>query len=774
MPFQPCAASQEAYLHRQRPSFLVEEVVAYLNSLRTRLTKPGITAKVYLWMAAVIFGVLVITAITWVQASDEAQDRSQRAIDSALLVFDADLAQEDRAMNTLGHWLVGQESLISMVSSGDAAGITRSLSLLSRDNLVSSIMVTDREGAVLSRTRQGEQMTTGDNIRNLPGVSEALAGQDTTGVIQDSSGRLERFSALPVYQPNPKLPVGALVLGFSLDQVFATSLSKKLDKEIAVFYDDKLVLSTLTNQHGAPWLGEAVPAPISKAEKRGRASDFFILHTDEDDYLFKFNPLPSSDRAAVAMYGIGVQMETINATRLVLFRTYALGLVFIGLALALFSLLFARAIIAPAHKLLAATRKMSMGDLSSSISIERGDELGELAVNLDRARARLDKLLKEMAVENERLAAIVNSIGVAAVVTDHNYRILGVNRAAEMLLGKSQLSLLGQPLYSLFVLVPNSEAMPTLWNAQPAAPDGEHKLFVRARLPLRENPKLIVDIISTQVETVAAPGCSVHLLQDISAQEQSTRAKDDFIINLAHELRSPLASLRTSIELIIEDYGVMSKRDMGVMLRTLQKSSIKFQTLVENLIEVGNIQASHFRVKPVPTTIDDVIRDAVNHMNPLLQAKGQRLELKFEAEPKLIVMADRRRVLQVLINLITNASKYGPEDQPIILSSCRDSGFVFLGVTDRGPGIPPEEQKGLFQRFFRTKLAEEEGAGIGLGLALTKEIVEAHGGTVGLTSTPGQGTTFWFSLPESTTQDLALAPRGRNAIRSLYESSAGG
>lgn len=677
-------------------------------------------------------------------------------------------------MNTLGIWLAEQESFALMIGRGDAAGLSRSLAPLTRDNLISSTVVTDQEGVVLSRTRGGEQLTSGDNIRNLPGVSEALAGQSTTGTILDSSGRLERFSAMPVYRAEQKLPVGVLVLGVTMDYGFVASLSKKIDKEVAILYEDRLALSTMASQ-GAPRSIQALPAPVAKAANQGRPSDFVVLNFAGDDYLFKFSPMGGSDGASEAMYGVGVPTDTISSARLVLFKTYALGLVFIGLALAFFGILFTRAVVVPAHKLLAATRQMTTGDLSSSINLGRRDELGELAESLDCARQNFERNLRVIASENERLVAIVDSMGVAAIITDHNHRIVGVNHAAQMLLGTGQSSLLGQLFHSLFVLIPTSDAtMPALWNALPGAAGGDQKLFSRARFPLHENPKTVVEILSSQIETSTSPTGYVHLLQDVSAHEQSTRAKDDFIINLAHELRSPLASLRTSIELILEDYAVMSKRDLGVMLRSLQKSSIKFQTLVENLIEVGNIQASRFRVKPVPTTLDGVIRDAVNHMNPLLKAKGQRLELKLEAEPKLVVMADRRRVLQVLINLITNASKYGPEDEAIGLSSCRDGGFVFLGVTDRGPGIPLEEQDGLFQRFYRTKLAEEEGTGIGLGLALTKEIIEAHGGTVGLTSALGQGTTFWFSLPEGPTQEPGLPQQGREGIRSVYESSVGG
>ena len=112
-----------------------------------------------------------------------------------------------------------------------------------------------------------------------------------------------------------------------------------------------------------------------------------------------------------------------------------------------------------------------------------------------------------------------------------------------------------------------------------------------------------------------------------------------------------------------------------------------------------------------------------------------------------MVSADRPRIVQVLINLITNASKYGPESEPILVSVSTQDHMATIDVEDRGQGISLEEQENLFKRFYRGRRAEEEGIGIGLGLALAREIVTAHGGQIGVKSGLGKGTTFWFSLP---------------------------
>jgi signal transduction histidine kinase len=366
-------------------------------------------------------------------------------------------------------------------------------------------------------------------------------------------------------------------------------------------------------------------------------------------------------------------------------------------------------------------------------------------------RQQLRQAFQSVTLEKSRNAAIIQHMGVAAVITDHSLNIAAVNPAAEALLKQSQANLLDKSWHTVFdvngVNGLDGKASPPFWSLGETEAGGNHNLMVRGRFPLRAHSQITLDVISTQVEVEGEPAGFVHILQDASAQEQLVRAKDEFIMNAAHELRGPLASLRASIELLVEDYATMSKPDLGVMLRTMQRAVVKFQGLVENLVDMGNIQAGRFRVRPVSTQLSGLIQDALAQVDPLLRGRGQSTEVKIDC-PSVFVSADRPRIVQVLINLLTNASKYGPEREPITLSAHSDEGCVVIEVTDRGAGIAPEEQAHLFQRFYRGRRAEEEGIGIGLGLALAREIVTAHGGQMDVRSQIGEGTTFWFSLPK--------------------------
>lgn len=378
------------------------------------------------------------------------------------------------------------------------------------------------------------------------------------------------------------------------------------------------------------------------------------------------------------------------------------------------------------------------------------EETKARAKQMEMLRRELDEALRSTMQQKSRYAAVLHSISVAAVTTDSSHRIEAINPAAEALLQADEGSVIGRPWHELFVV--NNEyadSAKPFWQFEAKARTGGHVPIVHARLPLRARPQVVLDINSSEVQVEGAPLGHVHILQDVSAQEDFARLKDEFMLNLAHELKGPLASWRAGLDLFAEDYASMNERQREVWLQSLQKNLNKYQSLLEQLMEIGKAQAGKFRIRPYYTKLNQLIRDTSSQLVLLLNRKGQTLDLNLDLPDSFEVLADRKLVAQVLTNLLSNASKYGPPDKPISVTTCTERGWVFIRVTDRGAGIRPEELAQLFTRFYRGKRAEEEGAGIGLGLALAKGVIEAHGGQIGVSSQVGEGSTFWFSLPEA-------------------------
>jgi K+-sensing histidine kinase KdpD len=175
------------------------------------------------------------------------------------------------------------------------------------------------------------------------------------------------------------------------------------------------------------------------------------------------------------------------------------------------------------------------------------------------------------------------------------------------------------------------------------------------------------------------------------------------------------------------------------------------QTLIDNLLEGASIESGHFRVSPRLCDPSEVIAEAVGTMQPLLDKHNQSLVIELPATMPL-VRADPRRTVQVLINLLSNASKYGPDAADIEISTAVEGDWVRISVSDRGPGVPLDQRQDLFRPFVHPKPGNDKAeVGVGLGLSVAKAIIEGQGGRVGVEERPGGGSVFWFTLPKERT-----------------------
>jgi signal transduction histidine kinase len=217
------------------------------------------------------------------------------------------------------------------------------------------------------------------------------------------------------------------------------------------------------------------------------------------------------------------------------------------------------------------------------------------------------------------------------------------------------------------------------------------------------------------------------------------------ILDVAHELRSPLHAFNLAIGGLVGAPQEVSEPDRQRLVSALQRSSVHLQTLVENLLDAASLGASQFSLIPDTIDLSTVIRESVLIMDPLLGPRNQRIIVELPDEP-LVVHGDAQRLRQVLVNLLHNAIKYGPPDDKIKVRARRKRGEIIIRVTDRGPGIPEDEQARIFDRYYRGGAASAVGHGNGLGLSIARASILAHGGTIGVRNESKIGTTFWFTL----------------------------
>ena len=221
--------------------------------------------------------------------------------------------------------------------------------------------------------------------------------------------------------------------------------------------------------------------------------------------------------------------------------------------------------------------------------------------------------------------------------------------------------------------------------------------------------------------------------------------KTEFVSMVSHELRTPLTSIQGYAELLLEDEQIAQEHRESLAI--VKKNSERLLGLINDLLDVSRMEAGRLDLHRTSLDLAHLILEVADSLRPLIETKRQQLRLDLgEALPA--VWADQDRVTQILTNLISNAHKYTLVEGSIMVAARRDDGFVRVDVSDTGIGLSPEDQAQLFTKFFRAHdRSPQAGGGTGLGLVITRLLVELHGGRITVSSAPGQGSTFSFSLP---------------------------
>jgi NtrC-family two-component system sensor histidine kinase KinB len=234
-------------------------------------------------------------------------------------------------------------------------------------------------------------------------------------------------------------------------------------------------------------------------------------------------------------------------------------------------------------------------------------------------------------------------------------------------------------------------------------------------------------------------------LRDVTRLTELDRLKSEFVMTASHELRTPLTSIGMSIKLLLEKSMEKLDEKERQLLLVAHEDLERLKTLVNNLLDLSKIEAGRMEMEFENISIDNLCQNAADVLKTQIDAKGVHFTL--DLQPHLPnVKADANKIIWVLTNLISNALRYTDSGRHIRLSAERIGPYVHVSVTDNGPGIPFEAQSKIFDKFVQIKSDRALG-GSGLGLTICREIVRAHGGTIWLDSTPGEGSTFTFTLP---------------------------
>jgi len=362
------------------------------------------------------------------------------------------------------------------------------------------------------------------------------------------------------------------------------------------------------------------------------------------------------------------------------------------------------------------------------------DEIYELAESYNAMAVRLGEAFSAIQEREQEITAVVESMAEGVVAFDSAGTVRVVNPEALVLLGESDAeALLGLPADAI-------TADGAILEAVAAGLSGDG---VSATTEMGERS---VMLHSTPLHGVSGEvRGAVLLLFDVTEQRRSEAAQRSFVANASHEIRTPIAALKGLLELL-EDGAKEDPEVRDDFIRTMQLEVDRLGRLAGDLLILAQLEAGSLQLNREPQSANAMVESVQGVMRALAERAGVELVVD-TPEADLQVLADRDRIMQVLIGFVDNALKHSTPGDSVKLRAADSQHGVTFSVADHGPGIPADAVPRIFDRFYRGEGQRAGARGAGLGLAIAKEIVEAHGSSVDVRETPGGGATFAFTLP---------------------------
>jgi signal transduction histidine kinase/DNA-binding response OmpR family regulator/HAMP domain-containing protein len=412
--------------------------------------------------------------------------------------------------------------------------------------------------------------------------------------------------------------------------------------------------------------------------------------------------------------------------------TAAGGLALAG-AIALVALLLA-GVRRPLEDLVGASARLAGGDLTARVDDNRGpDELRELGRSFNAMADDLEKANRKLEAERRRLDVTVRSLGDGLLLIDEEGLVAAANPRALQ--------------YAPDVRIGHPPELAGL-----ALPTTDEALGVEILL---EHEGRTLAVTAARLDERDADGGVVWTLRDATERARLERLKSEFVATASHELRSPLTSIKGFVELLSAGEGLDARQ--REFLDIVLVSTNRLVDLVNDLLDVARLEAGRVEVHRRAIDVAEAVEDVAALLRGRIEAKAQHLEIDVaEGTPR--VLADPTRLRQMLMNLVTNAHLYTDEGGTVALHAGPSPAGVRLEIADTGRGMTAAELEHVFERFSRGR-GSTGTPGTGLGLAIVKSLVDLHGGTIDVSSTPGVGTTFAITLPAAPTPGIVTRPR---------------
>ncbi len=405
----------------------------------------------------------------------------------------------------------------------------------------------------------------------------------------------------------------------------------------------------------------------------------------------------------------------------------------------------------PIKELSRSIKEIAAQNYDQRVHFESHSEFGELARSFNTmaqkleeySNSKLDKILKE----NRRIETLISNMHDPVIGIDETRKILFVNDQALNITGLKRRDMLGRSILDLAVI---NDLIRTLIRdlvspVEPAREIKPIKIFADQKESYFEEEIIEIKIIPTGEQKYRLIGHFIWM-RNITPFKELDFAKTNFIATVSHELKTPISSIQLSLDILSHKNTGELNPDQVKLVESIREDNERLLKITKELLNMSQVETGNIQLNKHLTNPEEIVRIAYEATRVQLEQK--QIELRQEAETDLPkVDADREKTAWVLINFITNAIKYSPENSEIVLSVRKDQNELVFAVRDFGPGIEIRYTQRIFERYFQIPGGVKRGTG--LGLAISKDFIEAQGGTIGVNSSVGLGSTFYFRFPFS-------------------------
>lgn len=433
---------------------------------------------------------------------------------------------------------------------------------------------------------------------------------------------------------------------------------------------------------------------------------------------------------------------------------------------------FSRQLIRPIRELTMGAKRMERGEFDRPINVKTNDELEELADTFNGMAQGIKKLISDLKTNNVRLKFeqiklnnIISSVSDGVIAVNSKGEILSINPPAAKMIDKNPKTLEGKSI---------SDQFPFKHDEEPFAPDLTNGgIYHYTDLTLAHNSSIIyLDLMVAVLEHPDSDVAAIITLHDQTASRELSFMKLDFVAIAAHELRTPLTVVRGYLDIL----NTSAAKELSVFnIENLSKAIVganQLRELINKLLNIARIERGDMEIFIEKLNISKLVRDNVEQHKSMAAQKQQILSYNADTDSNVYSPADAASIVEVLNNLVGNAMKYNGKGGQIVVNLTTNDKEVRIEVADDGPGVPDDLRERLFTKFYRAERSLISGTrGTGLGLFISKTIIELQNGKIGIEPDKGTGSAFYFTLPiyDPARDDEQVAKKSSGGIRGWFK-----